>query len=188
MQHRVFIAINLPEKIKRELSEYKDKWLELPCRWTKRENIHITLVFLGYLTDDEVLNICKITEEVALRNKPFSIELNKITYGPKDKNPRMIWAEGGKSEELKKLQNDLENSLAGLSSEVKGEKGRGFSPHITLGRLRQWEFRKIEPEERPNINEEINFGFEVTSIEVMESNLRKGGAEYSVLESHKLGK
>ncbi|MFA4998952.1 MAG: RNA 2',3'-cyclic phosphodiesterase [Candidatus Paceibacterota bacterium] len=97
MQHRVFIAINLPEKIKRELSEYKDKWLELPCRWTKRENIHITLVFLGYLTDDEVLNICKITEEVALRNKPFSIELNKITYGPKDKNPRMIWAEGGKS-------------------------------------------------------------------------------------------
>jgi len=82
----------------------------------------------------------------------------------------------------------LENSLAGLSSEVKGEKGRGFSPHITLGRLRQWEFRKIEPEERPNINEEINFGFEVTSIEVMESNLRKGGAEYSVLESHKLGK
>ena len=188
MHHRIFIAINLPENIRRKLSEYEDKWLELPCRWTKKENIHITLAFLGYLTDEELLDVCKIAEESALRNKSFSINLNKITYGPSGRAPRMIWAEGEKSEELKKLQKDLENSLAGLSPEIENDKGRGFAPHITLGRLKQWEFRKMEPEERPKVDEEIDLSFEVNSIEVMESNLKRGGPEYIVLESRELGR
>jgi 2'-5' RNA ligase len=188
MHHRIFIAINLPGNIKKKLSEYEDKWLELPCKWTKKENIHITLAFLGYLTDEELLDVCKIAEESALRNKPFSIDLNKIAYGPSDQTPRMIWAEGEKNEELKKLQKDLENSLAGSSPELNNGKGKGFSPHITLGRLKQWEFRKIEPEERPKVDEEIGLSFEVDSIEVMESNLKKGGPEYIILESHRLGK
>ncbi len=71
----------------------------------------------------------------------------------------MIWVVGEKIEEL------------------------NFSPHITLGRIRTWEFRRIEPEERPEVNEEINLNFEVNSIEVMESTLKRGGAEYTILES-----
>ncbi|PIX88575.1 MAG: hypothetical protein COZ30_00470, partial [Candidatus Nealsonbacteria bacterium CG_4_10_14_3_um_filter_36_16] len=55
--------------------------------------------------------------------------------------------------------------------------------HITLGRIKQWEFRQIEPEERPEVNEEINLTFEVNSIEVMESELKRGGSEYTILES-----
>ena len=111
-----------------------------------------------------------------------------------------IWykiREGEKSEELGKLQKDLENSLTGLSDELDEEQarlpsptaqavsgqGRGYAPHMTLGRLKQWEFRKIEPEERPEINEEINLSFEVNSIEVMESELKRGGPEYTILES-----
>jgi 2'-5' RNA ligase len=41
----------------------------------------------------------------------------------------------------------------------------------------------MEPEERPEIDEEVNFSFEVKSIEIMESHLKRGGAEYTVLES-----
>ncbi len=186
MKHRIFIAINLPEDIKKELYSFQLKRLELPCLWTKKENLHITLAFLGYVFDQELLGVFKIAKETALKQQPFFINLTKIIYGPPKKPPRMIWAEGEKSEELGKLQADLENSL--LSSSVKGKtaENRPYTPHITLGRIRQWEFRKLEPEERPEVNEEIDLNFEVNSIEVMESQLKKGGAEYTVLESAKL--
>ena len=187
MRHRIFIAINLPEDIKKNLVDYQAKWPELPIRWTKKENLHITLMFLGYLVDEELLEILRITKEVAQRHESFSINLKKIIYGPPKKlPPRMVWAEGEKSKELGKLQKDLENSL--LSSEALAKEdltieARPYAPHITLGRIKAWEFRKIEPEERPEVNEEINLNFEVNSIEVMESELKRGGPNYAILES-----
>ena len=160
MRHRIFIAINLPEDIKKELSSFENKWPELPVRWTKKDNLHITLEFLGYLSDEEVSKTCQETKELAAKHKPFTVTLNRICYGPPDKiPPYMVWAMGEKIREL-----DL-------------------SPHITLGRIKTWEWRRLEPEERPEIEEEINLSFEVNSIEVMESQLKRGGSSYSILES-----
>ena len=164
MKRRIFIAINLPENIKSRLSSYRDKWPDLPVRWTKKENLHITLEFLGYLIDEELMELFQKTKELALKNKSFSIRLNKICYGPPAKNsqqraPRMVWVTGEKTKEFNLL------------------------PHITLGRLKTWQWRQIEPEERPEVNEEIDLTFEVNSIEIMESVLKRTGPEYIILES-----
>ncbi|MDZ7377543.1 MAG: 2-oxoacid:acceptor oxidoreductase family protein [candidate division KSB1 bacterium] len=77
----IFNTTMTKEEIKKELSSFTNKWLELPCRWTKKENLHITLMFLGYLSNDELLEVLKITREVASRNQPFSINLIKIVGG-----------------------------------------------------------------------------------------------------------
>jgi len=186
MNHRVFIAINLPENIKKKFTDYQLKWPELPCRWTKKENLHITLAFLGYLTDEELFEVCKITKEVALRHEPFFINLNKILYGPPKRPPRMIWIEGEGSKDLGKLQKNLENALSSAQAMAKADKEqetRPYTSHITMGRLKQWEFRQIEIEERPEVNEDVSFNFEVKSIEIMESRLKRGGPDYSILES-----
>jgi len=197
MKHRIFIAINLPENVRKKLEDYQRKWPELPVRWTKSYNLHITLVFLGYLSDEEILEVIKTTQEVATRNESFSINLKKIIYGPPKKSPpRMVWVEGEKSIELGGVQKDLNNSFSGLPQsepqrdrkegiffELKNRKGGALTPHITLGRLKSWEFRAIEPEARPEVNEEINLSFEVNSIDVMESELKKGGPNYTLLES-----
>lgn len=188
-RHRIFIAINLPEAIKNRLASYQKNWPTLPIRWTKKENLHITLMFLGYLTDEELLETIKITQKVAKKHQPFILNLKKIVYGPPKKMPpRMIWIEGEKSKELSNLQNDLENSFFS-SSLIKGleKEERVYTPHITLGRIKTWEFRQIEPEERPIVEEEINLNFGVNSIEVMESELKRGGAEYTILETCLLG-
>ena len=58
-----------------------------------------------------------------------------------------------------------------------------FKPHVTLARIREWEFRRIELEERPLVEEDISLDFEVNSVEIMESELKRGGPEYVVLES-----
>ena len=184
MRHRIFIAINLPEEIKKKLADYQSKWPELPIRWTKKENLHITLIFLGYLNDEELLEICKITKEVASRNELFSINLNKIHYGPPKKiPPRMVWVSGEKSSDFTVLRDDLERSLATSDQVPFSPENRAFSPHITLGRIKTWEWRQIEPEERPEVNEEINLSFEVNSIDLMESQLKRGGSEYTILET-----
>jgi len=220
MRHRIFIAINLPEDIKKQLSIYQSKWPELPCRWTRKENLHITLVFLGYVKDEELPEILKAVKETASRNQPFKLTLKRITYGPSEKPPRppkfldkisydepraqvqkfrrarMVWAEGEKSQELGNLQIGLEKAVLesftsyprlNFKETLAGGSGRPYAPHINLGRLKIWEFKAIEPEERPEIEESISLSFEVNSIEIMESRLKPKGPDYFVLESLLLG-
>lgn len=174
MKYRVFIAINLPENIKKEMVFFQSKWPELPCRWTKKENLHITLEFLGYLTDEELVDLCQRMKKKVSEKKVFTVHLNKICYGPpakksqhpasfpcpeKNKTPRMVWVTGEKIKEF------------------------NIVPHITLGRIKAWQFKQIESEEIPEINEDIDLIFQVNSIEIMESRLKKGGAEHMILES-----
>ena len=185
-RHRIFIAINLPGSIKKQLASYEQKWPDFPAKWTNRDNIHITLEFLGYIIDEELGEVCRIAKEVAERHNAFSINLNKISYAPPGKiPPRMIWAEGDKSKELSSLKNDMKKSL--VESVRINVESRVFSPHITLARISAFQWKAIEPEERPEIEESIDLVFTVESIEIMESVLKKGGPEYTILESHNLG-
>jgi 2'-5' RNA ligase len=189
-RHRIFIAINLPEDIKKELAKIESKYLEIPCKWTARDNLHITLEFLGDLTAQEIGDTCITVKETVKFHKPFSIDLKKILYGPNDylkeknKIPKMIWAEGGDCQELFDLKNDLQNRL--LEKVRFKPEQRKFLPHITLARISTWEFRKMDPEEIPDVSEDVDLVFSVESIEVMESELKKGGPRYTILDSQEL--
>lgn len=179
MKHRLFVAINLPENIKKELSSYRQKWPELPARWTKTDNLHITLEFFGYVNDEDLPDILRSIRGIALKHSSFEITLGVISYGPPKKMPpRMIWAIGEKSDNFQNLKKDL--------SQAFGMESKSGVPHITLARIRAWDFRKIEPEERPQINEEIFLNFTVDSIEIMESTIKRGSPEYCILETYSL--
>jgi 2'-5' RNA ligase len=167
------------------LAKHQEKWPELPAKWTVKDNLHITLEFLGDLTDVEIADVCNAVSEVAKKHGSFSINLNKILYGPPKKMPpRMVWAEGEKSDELAELKESLQELL--LEKISYRPEGRGFTPHITLARISEWEFKKFDLEERPEINEDIDLVFTVESIEAMESVLKRGGPIYTVLESCEL--
>ena len=106
------------------------------------------------------------------------IDLKNISYGPKASAPKMVWATGENSLPLGKLQTDLEKEMLGVR-----KPDSSFIPHITLGKVIQWQFNRIEPEERPDIFKDISLSFSVNSIEIMETNLGKGGADYAILKS-----
>jgi len=185
-KHRIFIAINLPQDIKKKLLGYQRERQDLPVRWTKPDNLHFTLVFIGYVGEDELLEICKLSHQATKRHKLFNINLEKILLGPPNRPARMIWVEGESSQKLADLKSDLEKSLFNsVKSGYKRQEVRAFRPHITLARIKQWEWERISPE--PKINLEIAASFPVESIEVMESELKRTGAEYTILESIKLG-
>lgn len=186
MSHRIFIAINLPQYIKDKFQEYQDKWYDLPVRWTKLENLHITLVFIGHISSDKMLDVCNVVKQTAQLVEPFSIRFKKILFGPPGKSPRMIWSEGELNEGIAKLKDALEENLlnSGNSGFIKKET-RALHPHITLARIRQNAWRSLD--EAPDISEDINLEFSVESIEVMDSQLSRAGSEYAVLESVVLG-
>lgn len=190
MRRRIFIAINLPKDIKKELEVRQNKIEEMfsgvesegMIRWTKKDNLHITLIFLGYLTDQEILEICEAIRETAPNYKSFLVKLSHICYGPPKKMPpKMVWAMGERSKELTDLKDGLEKSLTASAENQISTKN--FSPHITMGRIKAWQWKRIEPEERPAIETDFSLSFPVESIEIMESELKRGGPQYNILES-----
>jgi 2'-5' RNA ligase len=189
---RIFIAINLSEQLKKKLFERELK-LEQKYQlgefrgkninWVIKNNLHITLIFIGYVTDDETYEICKTVKNVAKNHSQFYIDLERIITGPtyakasagKPPTPRMFWVEGEKSQELANLQTDLENELSGGMGYKK--EIRLFRPHITLARFTN-QVAKILPE----INDIFNSSISVDSVDVMQSVLHRTGPEYTILE------
>jgi|TARA_Y100000310_G_scaffold329325_1_gene398937 2'-5' RNA ligase len=176
MLHRIFLAINLPEKAKATLCNYQEKLPELPAKWTKQENLHVTLLFLGNTSEKELEELQKLVQQTAEEHKQFSLSFTKLAYGPTPKQPRMIWAIGKSSKELLLLQKDLMNALG-------YQKEHPLSLHITLARLKEWELRQMEPEELPLVQEELDLEIPVSAIDIMESKLKRGGAEYTIVKS-----
>jgi len=184
-KRRIFIAINLSDGVKNKLMEWQVKWMDLDRKyinWVRKENLHITLAFIGYATDDETYEICKIIRETAKNHSQFFIKLERIITGPASsagkppKTPRMFWVEGEESQELAELQSDLENALAG--GNLMKKEARAFKPHITLARFTNQIAKSL-----PEINDVFKSSILVDSIDVMQSILRRTGPEYTILES-----
>lgn len=178
MKRRLFIAINLPEGVRKKLAEYQGKWINLPndkIRWVKKYNLHITLVFVGYVSDDEMYEIINTVKETAKKHEPFMINLERIILGPPNRTPRMFWAEGEKSQELADLQGDLQEKI-----EQRHGARHAFRPHVNLARFKQGLLTA-------QVNEPLKSQIPVETIEVMQSILKRTGAEYSILESVELG-
>lgn len=182
MVRRVFIAINLPQEIKQELLEIQKRFPTLPCRWIKSESLHLTLAFLGNLNDEEILKVIEAVKETADQRQSFSFFLNKICYGPgKKMPPRLVWIEGQKSKELAEIKNKLDNLLT-ENINYKPDK-RDFLPHITLARVKTFNWRRLGPEQRLEVDLTVDLEIPVNSIQVMESQLKRTGAEYKIIQS-----
>src|SRR3989344_2732309 len=81
-RHRVFIAINFPPEIKKVLSRYEENFKELPAKWVEQENLHITLAFLGSITDKDIGEACIVVKSLADNKDGFKLNLESVEYGP----------------------------------------------------------------------------------------------------------
>jgi RNA 2',3'-cyclic 3'-phosphodiesterase len=183
MLHRIFTAINIPEMIKKRFLDIRKDYSDLPAKWIDEENIHITLNFLGNVNDNQLNDVLKKTKEIGEKYEPFVVSFDKILYdSPNRFPPRMVWAKIQEDKDLMSLQKDLEDQLFSLESfRFKISEKRKFHPHITLARIKSFAFRKlVNP---VDINMPLNLNFEVCSFEIIESQLKREGPEYTVIES-----
>lgn len=134
---RAFIAIEIPpalhERIAAE-SAALQKDLAQAVRWVRPQNIHLTLKFLGDTSPASLENLAHALGGVAARQMPFQIEVGGFGLFPNSKRPRILWIGIQSPPDLEQLQRAIESTCARLGYPLEG---KPFSPHLTIGRLRE---------------------------------------------------
>ncbi len=182
MKIRSFIAVSLSsevisgiESVVRELGR-----CDAAVKWVKPSDLHVTLKFLGDMDKEMIPDVAEAIKLSAAGIGPFSLEVAGIGYFPHKKAPRIIWAgieEGGRI--LSRLSNELNDRLMPLGFP---KEDKGFTPHITIGRVKdQRGMTKLTglADER---YKECRFGrASVERIMLFESRLRPEGPLYTPL-------
>ena len=176
MKRKIFISINLPARDKKRLIKASDKWSVLPVKWVKEQNLHITLVFLGFTDDSAVEEICAKAKEASAGMEIFDVAFDRIEIGPTSEKQQLIWLTGEPNENLLRLVEKLEKELGIFVSEKKS-----FRPHITLGRIRQRRWAALP--EKPEISEKFPLTVAAETVDVMASEFKNDGQEYTVIDS-----
>jgi len=187
---RAFIAIELPSQTKAALSQLQDNLKtskSAAVKWVAPEGIHLTLKFLGNVDEAEIPALNKALSEAVKGIAPFYLELGEPGTFPSSQAPRVVWiGVGGEIEPLRTLHNNIDRVLTPLGFPL--EK-RAFSPHLTLGRVRE----EALPGENRRLGESVaalktgaKSSFRVESLSLMRSRLTKEGALYSCLASFAL--
>ena len=173
---RLFIAIEIPEEVKDYIAEVQRKINtdENKIRFVKKEQMHLTLKFLGEvqpnITEEIKNNLKKITF------KPFSVVLDNLGVFPSESYIRVIWI-GLKPEALiVELQKDIDEKFKQLF-----KKEKNFKTHITLARVKFIENKKQFIEKLKNIKIE-NRKIDVNNFKLVKSTLTQKGPVYNDLE------
>lgn len=136
---RVFIAIDISEDIRKSLVNLQNELRgkadirKGDVKWVNPDAIHLTLKFLGEIKDEQAVDVCNMTKDVAGRHQRFDLDVEEVGHFG-GTSARVLWVGAGQScNDLLRLQEDLEEQLdlAGWPKEA-----RQFSAHLTLCRVR----------------------------------------------------
>ncbi|MBU0744272.1 MAG: RNA 2',3'-cyclic phosphodiesterase [Gammaproteobacteria bacterium] len=86
---RAFFAIDIPENIKKTILSYTKSLHPLlsskQIKWTRPQNLHLTLCFLGNITEQQYQKINKKIKKAAKTFPPFTMKLTTIQQFPSTK-------------------------------------------------------------------------------------------------------
>ncbi len=183
---RAFIAIEIPHEVQQTIHKATAVLrgeLGACVRWVPVENIHLTLKFLGDVSPAQVDMLASILRAKADSVPAFDIHVGRLGSFPNMKRARVLWVGVQAPAGMQKLSRGVESACARLGYE---SESRGFSPHLTLGRVRQ--------DATPQDAEKIRHALErltidslgtarVDSVHLFKSDLKPSGAVYTKLFS-----
>lgn len=179
---RIFVAIHVPDEIKKEIFKWQENHSFLNVRWISPKNLHITIVPPWYADDQGVEETVGILEKKIDNFNSFPVSFNQVNYGPAKNRPRLIWAEGDTPKRFGDLKADVEDSLLlNESTGFRKKEKRLPKLHLTIARFNF--LKNLVP-----LDSAINWSFNADTVELLESKLKKTGAEYSALRSFILRK
>jgi 2'-5' RNA ligase len=196
---RLFVAMDIPEEVRAALRALVQR-LRPACgaaKWTRIENAHITLKFIGEASLEHLQQIKSALASVGIL-APIRMNFRGAGFFPNPKRPRVFWAgvEGGL--ELANLAERVSSTLEplGLAKEK-----REFSPHITLAQCKvPADFQQLQRaisdagsleglRAGPPVGSlaaSLNFGDTVaTEFHLYQSVLKPTGAEYTRLATYR---
>ncbi|MCP4604106.1 MAG: RNA 2',3'-cyclic phosphodiesterase [Proteobacteria bacterium] len=180
---RCFIAVKLDIDTVRALAEtqkqLKDRCNEagIDVSWVPPPNMHVTIRFLGQITEPMAHALRNMIEPITSKTKPFELEAAALGAFPDTKRPRVVWAglQNGK-EELTELHGEVSKRLIGAGFHLDD---KPFSSHITIGRVKGG---SIDGFESCLGDDDQFFGTTwVRNLYCYRSDLTTKGAEYHVI-------
>jgi 2'-5' RNA ligase len=179
---RSFIAIELPEAVKLNLSQLEARLKSgrtTSVRWVAPESIHLTLKFLGNIVVESTKDITQAMAEAAQGIPPFRLEVKDLGVFPNLTRVQVAWVGVyGEIDKLSQFQQRLDSNLSRLGF---APERRPFTPHLTIARVRD----NSSPTERQAIGQLITSthfeagAFTVDAISLMKSQLTREGSIYS---------
>jgi 2'-5' RNA ligase len=111
--------------------------------WTKPDNLHYTLKFLGDVPAEQTPGICRAVREAVAPFTPFEVVAGHVGAFPAVSHPRTLWL--GVSENVEPFEllfQAVERLLEPLGFP---REHRRFTPHLTLGRVRENDPAALDP-------------------------------------------
>jgi 2'-5' RNA ligase len=193
---RAFIAISLSEEIYQAIDLVMDvlkvKLPNAPLRWAPARNIHLTLKFLGDVSEAKLDRLQETLQAEVSQHTIFEMSVGHFGAFPSLYKPRVLWIGVGSSGSTQSVQ-PLQAIQAGIESQMAGlgypKEERAFSPHLTLARVARY----ASAEEVQAISRAIS-GYEpgllgtikVGEVHLYRSELSRAGAVYTRLFSVRL--
>ncbi|MEM0371059.1 MAG: RNA 2',3'-cyclic phosphodiesterase [Ignisphaera sp.] len=140
MSIRCFIAIEIENyEVLKEIIKVKEELLRrgLDIKLVEDENIHLTLRFLGNISQNSVEVVKKILSSSSQIINRFEIEIRGLGVFPSIGNPRVIWVGVGKGvEELYQIRKIIDQEISKNKLYDVHKDEQEFRPHITLARVK----------------------------------------------------
>lgn len=185
---RTFIALDVGRSVRDHavLLQRQLTKIHPDVNWVAPDNLHITLLFLGELSDTEIHTVCRSTARASKKRAPFPISIAEVGAFPNLRRPKILWVgvqEG--AERVRELFTDIETLLFEQGLYRKEE--RQYHPHMTLGRIRHEQAGQALAPELQKLGDWKAGDSEITRVTIYASELRREGPEYSVIGHADLG-
>ncbi len=183
---RAFIGVRIDPKMTQKISEVQSQLKRslTDIRWVVQENLHFTIKFLGAVEEEKITSIIKAVGRAVRPAQPFSLTAGGIGVFPDIRKPRVLWV-GLEAQGLQTLSQEVEAALEPLGF---APEKRGFKPHLTIGRWRNFTAKAQRLKEEIDHWKDQDFGQStVEEVVIFQSILKPNGAVYSPLQVITLG-
>ena len=184
---RLFVSLSVPAEVRSKLAIVQDDLrAQLPLRaasWTRLENIHLTLRFLGDVDPAHIEPLTLALQTATANFGPLPLVAERVGCFPDLRHPRVFWAwvhDADGRERLAELQRRIVEATSSITSDP--AEGR-FVGHLTLARFKQIKRPQVDPIAAfAHGAVDRRFGeWTASSITLMRSELSPGGSRYTCL-------
>lgn len=181
---RLFIALHLPEQIKKELGNVISDLRPIAdgIKWVETKNMHLTLKFLGDTRESLVAGITGAITVALSGRKAFHIKLDRCGGFPNLNKPRVLWAGMDGADPAVEMSKAINYELEKIGIEKDNKR---FSPHLTMGRIK----KKSDLTQLSDKMRNLNFEGEAVILDrvaLIKSTLTPHGPIYENLKEFKL--
>lgn len=133
--HRVFLAIPIEQDLRNYIYQtIKSLYHNHPSlRWINEENYHVTLHYLGSISEAQLISVTEKMSPVIANYSSFSLKLELASAFPSSHKPHSLVLLVKLSFLLNSLYEETKNIISSCGIELPT---RPYTPHLTVGRIK----------------------------------------------------